>query len=699
MCHSFFYPENIAVIGVSPGKLNLGKNIVFNLLSFGYQGEILSIGPRKGVVFGQRIYQSLDQIDHPIDMAVILTPAKTIPSILDQCGRKGIPRVVIESGGFSEMGEDRSSIEEACVEIAKEYDIRFIGPNGIGVINMENGLAIPFMPMHKNLPLGKVSILAQSGGVALSYINSMSEENIGLNKFVSMGNKLNVTENDLLAFLIEDPGTEIILIYLEGFKDPRGFMEIASRSNKPILVHKSNRFQTSARIAQSHTTALFTDDKLVDNALEQSGCVRVNTLSDALDYIKILSLPPIRGNRLAVVSRSGGHAVIAADACGYYGFDLPPFPEKFLRKIENRVRANVIRLQNPLDLGDLFDLSFYENIVEELLKRDDVDAVLLVQAYRRGYEQEDSRKLVDRTEYLMNTYGKPVALVVFTEAVEMAYLKSNSRIPVFFALENAMRALHLSRKWTSLKGRSDVETPLDVNLSGTESIIKKAADRNHLFLDESFELLRLFGFTIPSYFLAKSMDEAVTAFESIDQPVVMKINRPHVSHKSDQGFVVMNLHSAEDVRRAFDDFQKKIAVKDLEVLIQPMITNGVEVIMGGRRDKAFGPVILFGLGGIFVEVIEDVTWRLAPIGENEAGAMIEGIKGRKIFDGIRGQAPSDMDAVRDLLMRLSSLLTNLPMIEEIDINPVKVAGIGQGAKVLDARMVLKNEPTEIHYRG
>lgn len=689
-CHAFFYPGNIAVVGVSPAKSNLGKNIVFNLLTFGYQGEILSVGPKEGVVFGQRIYPSLDRIDRDIDMAVILTPAKTIPSILEQCGRREISRVVVESGGFSEMGEDRSSIEKACVDIAREYGIRFIGPNGIGVINMENGLAVPFMPLHRDLPLGKVSILAQSGGVALSYINFMSEENIGLNKFVSMGNKLNVTENDLLAYLLEDPGTEIILIYLEGFKDPRGFMEIAARSRKPILVHKSNRFQMSARIAQSHTTALFTDDRLVDHALEQSGCVRVNTLSDGLDYIKILTLPPIKGNRLAVVSRSGGHAVIAADACGYYGFDLPPFPEGFLRNIENRVRANVIRLQNPLDLGDLFDLSFYEHIVEELLKRDDVDAVLLVQAYRRGYEQEDSRKLVDRTEYLMETYGKPVALVVFTEAVEMAYLKKNSRVPVFFALENAMRALHLSRKWTAMKERPEEKAQPEADLSGAERILKEAADRDHLLLHESLELLRLSGFEIAPYLTAKSADEAIRAFESLGQSVVMKLNRPHVSHKSDEGFVVTNLQTAEDVRNTFEAFQKKRAGPDLEVLIQPMVTEGTEVILGGKRDKAFGPAILFGLGGIFVEVLGDVSWRLAPIGFADARAMIDGIKGRKVLQGIRGRAPADISAIEDLLVRLSVLLTNLTMIKEMDINPVKVAGTGQGAKVLDARILLDN---------
>ena len=356
----FFYPRSIVVIGVSPERTNLGKNILQNCLTFEYSGEVLSAGIKEGVVYGQRIHPSVEALDRPVDLAVILTPARTVPGILEQCGRKGIRWAVIESGGFSELGEDGTVIEQACCEVAKRYGIRFVGPNGIGVANLENGLALPFWPLREDLKTGPVSVLAQSGGVGLSYLGFLAEESIGVNKFVSMGNKLDVDENDLLEYLIQDEGTRVILLYLEGFTDGRRFLEIASRSGKPILVHKSNRFETSASIAHSHTTALFSDDILVDNALKQAGCIRVNTMNEAMDYIRALTMPPLRGNRLAVVSRSGGHAVIAADACAHYGFELPSFPAELLEKVEKRLRAHVIRLQNPLDLGDLFDLDFYE---------------------------------------------------------------------------------------------------------------------------------------------------------------------------------------------------------------------------------------------------------------------------------------------------------------------------------------------------
>ncbi|MEW6667205.1 MAG: acetate--CoA ligase family protein [Thermodesulfobacteriota bacterium] len=683
-----FYPESIAVIGVSPDEKNLGRNIVLNTLFFGFKGEVFSVGRTRGVAFGQRIYPSLDEINREIDLAVILTPARTVPGILEQCGRKGIRAAVIESGGFSELGEEGKPLERACTEAAARYGIRFIGPNGIGVTNLENGLALPFMPLRRDLFLGPVSILSQSGGVGLNYLQFLTEEHIGINKFVSMGNKLNIDENDLLEYLIQDEGTRIILMYLEGFTDGRRFVEIASRSRKPILVHKSNRFEGSAQIAQSHTTALFLNDRLVDYALEQAGCVRVNTMDDAIQYIRSLTLPPIQGNRLAVISRSGGHAVIAADACSYYGFELPGFPEEILKKIESRLRAHVIRLQNPLDLGDLFELEFYSSIVEEFLKREDVDGVLLGHGYRKGYEQEASRTLLKNVEQLVKRYQKPVAPFVMTEGSEMEYLKQHLKIPVFSGPENAMQALHLSHRWTTRRPVPIEEVPLKgVDEERAGRILQGAGDRGHLLLSESVELLGCYGIPVPPSALARTEAEAVGIWQGFGGPAAVKINRPHISHKSDQGAVRLNLNTEDEIRRTLRDF-RGIAGGDVEVMVQRMARKGREVILGGKRDECFGPVVLFGLGGIFVEVFQDVVWRLAPIRHEEAGRMIQGIRGAGVLSGYRGEGPSDVEAVQDLLVRLSRMLAAFPRIQEIDINPVRVFAPGEAAEALDARVIL-----------
>jgi len=685
---TFFYPRSIAVIGVSPDKNNLGQNIVRNCLSFCYEGEIFSVGLRKGVVFGQRIYQSLEEIDREIDLVAILTPAKTIPGILEQCGRKGVKNVVIESSGFSELGEEGKPLEIASLEIARKYGIRFIGPNGIGVTNLEVGVALPFMPLRADLALGPVSILAQSGGVGLSYLNFLADERVGINKFVSMGNKLNVDENDLLSYLIQDKGTKIILLYLEGFTNGRRFVEIASKSEKPILVYKSNRFEASARIAQSHTAALFADDKLVDYALEQAGCIRINTLDDAMDCIKSQTLPPLRGNRLAVVSRSGGHAVIAADACAYHGFKLAQLPDDFLRKFESHFRAHVIRLQNPLDLGDLFDLEFYEYIVEEMLKRDDVDGVLLGHGYRRGYEQEASRELLKTVEHLVEQYQKPVATFVLTEAAEKDYLKKTLKIPIFSAPENAMRALSLSYRWASQVSRlEDIPVPGGIDREKAKKIFGDSRNRSFLFLDESMELLASYGFSLLPYRLAKTSAEAIEVWKEMKHPLAMKINRPHISHKTDQGAVRLALNSEEEITEAFQGFLA-LGGKETEVLIQPMVGRGKEVILGAKRDPCFGPIILFGLGGVFVEALQDVVWRVAPFGRETARDMIDRIRGRKVLSGMRGEKPSDRSAIADLLMRLSRLMADWEAIQEVDINPVMVFQEGQGAAVLDARIIV-----------
>ncbi|MBW2127852.1 MAG: acetate--CoA ligase family protein [Deltaproteobacteria bacterium] len=683
----FFYPDSIAVIGVSPEENNLAKNIILNCLTLGYKGEILPVGLKGGVAFGQRIYPSVEVIDGKIDLAVILTPARTIPGILEQCGRKGIRNVVIESGGFSELGEEGKAMERACIEKAQRYGIRFIGPNCIGVTNMENGLALSFMALQKGLFPGPVSVLAQSGGVGLTYIGFLADEHIGLNKFVSMGNKLNVNETDLLAYLIRDEGTRIILVYLEGFSDGRRFIETARMSSKPILVYKANRFKESASIAHSHTAALFADDQLVDHALAQAGCIRINTLQDAMDYIKSRTLPPLRGNRLAIVSRSGGHAVIAADACTYYGFEFARLPKGLLKKFETRFRAHVIRLQNPLDLGDLFDLDFYVYILEELLKRRNVDGILLGHAYFRGKEQEPSRMLLKRVEQLVDQYQKPVVPVILTETREREYLRRNLSLPIFWAPENAMRALQFSYRWSKhtlpappatyrLKGRGG---------SRAEEIVRSAGERGHLLLSEGMDLLQAFGFPISPYRLVQNRTQALAAWKSLGAPVAMKINRPHVNHKARGNALRLNLDSRRQITEAFRELQTGTG-KDVEVLVQPMRQEGLEVILGGKRDPVFGSIILFGLGGRFVELLGDVVWRVVPVSPEEASQMVRAIRGYNLLREAGGASPATFKSLERLLLKLSGIMESLSKVREIDINPVLVHR-GE-TEVLDVRVIV-----------
>ncbi|MBI5251741.1 MAG: CoA-binding protein, partial [Desulfomonile tiedjei] len=350
-----FCPSSVVVMGVSTKPFNLGKEIARNLFEFQYTGVIHLVGTHEGVFFGQRIRTSLDAIDEPIDLAIILTPARAIPAILEQCGRKGIRRAVIESGGFGEFDDEGRELGIEIRSIARKHGIRFIGPNCIGIMNASNGLATPFAALRNVFRKGGVGIIAQSGGVALGFLNMFDGEQLGYSKFAAIGNKLDTDENDVLEYYVEDPETSVICMYLESINEGRRLTEIASRSSKPIVIHKANIGSLSRNIAQSHTEALANDDQVVDAALNQAGIVRFRDMQGFLDFVKILQLPEMKGRNLAIVSRSGGHAVIATDAAYIHGFQLPPFRQDFLTEIKKHLRANVIRLDNPLDLGDLFD--------------------------------------------------------------------------------------------------------------------------------------------------------------------------------------------------------------------------------------------------------------------------------------------------------------------------------------------------------
>ena len=443
-----FYPKSVAVVGVSAKPDNLGRNIMLNLIDFGYEGVVYPVGPSGGVITSRRIYESVLDIPDQVDMAVILVPARFVPKVLEECAQKGIGRAVIETAGFREYSEQGRALEDEIVAIAEKHGIRFIGPNCIGVINMENGFSVPFTRLKPFMRQGEVSIISQSGGVGLSIMNHMAAEGIGLNKFASMGNMLNIDAEDLLEYYIEDEGTKIIFLYLEGIRDGRRLMEVARRSPKPILALKSNIGRLGQSVAASHTAALSSDDRVVDAAFRQCGITRVHDVTTLSQYMKTLRLPPLRGRRLAIISRSGGHAIVAADACETVGFELAEFPDSFIKEIEKQFRASVIRLNNPLDLGDLFDLDVYYRIVEETLSQENVDGVVFLHTSVTATEHDPTADLVERLERLGKKYDKPVAMYVSANPSEIAELRKRFDFPVFTQIVEMFRALKLDHEYS-----------------------------------------------------------------------------------------------------------------------------------------------------------------------------------------------------------------------------------------------------------
>jgi acetyltransferase len=464
-----------------------------------------------------------------------------------------------------------------------------------------------------------------------------------------------------------------------------------------VVIFKANIGELGKNIALSHTASLTSDDKIVDAAFHQAGIIRVNSATTVGNNLKILGLPPVKGKNLAIISRSGGHAVIAADATELAGFNLAHFPDSFLREIEKHFRASVIRLTNPLDLGDLFDLNVYAQIVEQTLQLEDVDGIVFLHTSLSDAENQTSRKLLDRLIELVDRYDKPVAYYISTAAEEVNYLKQNYEFPIFTQVVETIRALEMSHHYYVQSGwvRTKEEIPVyEVDQSGVRSLISRAAQENRdLLLSEALQVLEHYGIpTVPSV-IAKTVEEAQSAAEKVGYPVAMKIVAEQISHKSDVGGVQLNLRSSTAVGEEFDDMMERVQsaypqAKLDGILVQPMVTGGRELILGGRQDAQFGPVVLVGLGGIFVEIFEESVVRVAPITRREAKKMIENLRGYQILAGARGHKRADIDSVAETLLRLSQLLTDFPEIKELDINPLRVFHEDGGCRALDARIIL-----------
>jgi len=695
--HEFFYPTSVAVIGVSSKPTNLGRNIVANLVEYGFTGVVYAVGPSGGTIETRRIYRTVGDIPDQVDVAVLLTPADTIPGILEECGQKGIRQVIVETAGFREYGEEGRQLEAEIVRVAQTYDLRFVGPNCVGAINMENGFCVPFPRLTKFIKKGDVSIITQSGGVGMSALNLMANDGLGLNKFISVGNMLDVDAEDMLEYLIDDEGTRLIFLYLESIRDGRRLMDIALRSSKPILAFKSNIGKLGQSIALSHTASLTSDDKVVEAAFHQSGIIRVRDATSLGNGLKILEMPAMKGKNLAIISRSGGHAVIAADACELSGFDLAHLPESFLREIEQHFRASVIKLTNPLDLGDLFDLDVYAEIIERTLQLQGVDGVVFLHTSLSEDENLRSRSLLEYIIQLVARYGKPVAYYISTSAQEVSYLKQTYSFPIFTRVVETIRALWTSYQHCCLSGQVHLDEAIpvfEVDKPAAKSLIHQARSVGRdLLLSEALEMLERYGIPTARSVMAMSVAEAQKAAEELGYPVAIKVVAEQISHKSDVGGVQLNLRNGPAVVAAFEDMMARLQraypqVKLDGVLVQPMVTGGQELILGGRQDPQFGPVVMVGLGGIFVEIFEEAVVRVAPISRPVALEMIESLRGIQILKGARGHRPADIEAVVQALLRLSQLLTDFPEIKELDINPLRVFHQGEGVRALDARVIL-----------
>ena len=661
--------------------------IIDNLHNFGYKGKVFAVGRTKGIVQGIPIASSLDDIPDGLDLAVILTPAATVPDLMEACARKGIRHVVIESGGFSEFSDEGRQLEQRLLEIAGRWGMRFVGPNCISVVNQEIGLCLPFASISPTTArFGPASVISQSGGVSVTYLDLLCMAGVGVNKAVSMGNKTDLNEVDYLAYLLQDPGTKIVCMYLESVSDGRELMDMARSSTKPIIVHKANRGQSSQHVALSHTAALADDDQVVSAAFRQAGIIRAEDFGDAVAIAQGLTLPPVRGNNLVVISRSGGHSVVAADAAERFGFRLASLPDDFIEHVRAFIRTDVITLNNPIDLGLIFDFDLYGRIVEECLRMLSPDAVLLVNTYSLN-ESEGAHRLARRVEEIVKESGRPIAFCVYSQGDEKQTTQKQTGLPIFAEIDDAMRGLAASRDWNRWRTRHTDATSRAAPASRPEGAEQLLARSGVLTADQALALCQTYGIPVAPFEVVDNLDAAVKAAGRLGYPVAMKALATQLVHKSDIGGVVLGLADAVAVRREAAAMLAKIA-QPARLLIQRMVGGGLEVILGGKRDRSFGPVVMFGLGGIYVEVLGDVAFRVAPLGRADAEEMIDEVRGKRLLEGIRGHPPLDREKLIEALLSLSRILVDNPRIAEVDINPLIV--LEDGAAAVDARVVLSN---------
>ncbi|HOT44794.1 MAG TPA: acetate--CoA ligase family protein [Spirochaetota bacterium] len=694
--HKFFYPESLVVIGVSIKRLNLGQIILTNNHRIGCKARIYGVGKEAGDLNGVPVFADVRDLPETPDVAIIITPAKTIPGVMRACAEKGIRHVVIESGGFSEYSSSSRSLEDEVLAIARQNGIRIIGPNCIGTICLEHRLMMPFVFSQGNVQPGSVSIVTQSGGVGDTLLKIVNENHVFFNKFIATGNKLDLDEVDFLEYLIQDESTKAIIMYLEGFSRGRAFFEAAMKSPKPIIVYKSNRYPMSAKIAQSHTAALSASDEVVSAALNQAAAIRVNSEDELMVAAKSLKLPAMGGKRLAVLSRSGGHAVVTVDACAQYGFELVEFPEEFLKKIGTLYNTNVIAHQNPLDLGEIFDYTIFTRILEETMAADGIDGIIFNHNYQSSYEAQMSRTFLDGVKKLVEENRRPVAVTLISDAREVLDITMNHPYPTFTMPHHSVRALWTRWDYTRRRERRDSRgLPEDypVRWNDIEKVREVCREDERIPLtDEALVICAAAGMEPVRHTVIRGADGLRNI--GLRYPVAVKLLSRDASHKTDVGGVMLNIASETEAAEAIAAMTAAVRGKQKSIsidgfLVQEMAAQGEEFFVGARRDASFGPIVMAGLGGVFIELFKDRSIRLAPVTKNEAEDMLRQLTAYPLLRGYRGRPVMDIRALTECICRVSNLITKAPYIDEIDLNPVIMHPEGQGVSIVDSRVFFR----------
>ena len=701
MLEAFFTPQSVAVIGAArtPGKLGYG--VLTNILESGYKGRIYPINPQADEILGLKAYPSVLDVPDPIEMVVIVIPNKYVPQVMEECGQKGVKGAIIISAGFREASMEGFKLEQQVLDIARQYGVRVVGPNCLGIISTHTPINASFaagMP-----PKGSIAFMSQSGALCTAILDWALSENIGFSHFVSLGNKADVDEVDLLEAWKEDENSRVVIIYMEGLKDGQEFIKVAREVTKetPVIAVKSGNTAAGSRAVSSHTGTLAGSERAYEAAFLQTGVLRANSIEHLFDYSLAFSYQPaLKGRNIAIVTNAGGPGIMATDALEQNGLKLATLESKTVETLREGLPA-AANVFNPIDvIGDAL-ADRYAHALKAALADQNVDGVIVILTPQVYTQIEETAEIVGQ---IAASQEKPVLGCFMGEEKVGPGIKVLNRysIPNYVFPERAVGAFHaMAEYWESSQRPEPEYKRFDVDREVVRKVFDRVRSEGRLTLGdaESREIMEAYGLRIPRSILAADPDEAVAAAERIGYPVVMKIVSPDILHKSDIGGVRLNIRGANEVRDSFDllMYRAERYMADARiwgVLVQEMAARGKETIIGMNRDPQFGPLLMFGLGGIYVEVLKDVTFRIAPVSPREAQEMLNEIRSYHLLRGVRGEPPSDLDAIVDTILRVSQLVTDFPEIVEMDINPLTVYEAGKGALAVDMRFVLEERESE-----
>jgi acetyl coenzyme A synthetase (ADP forming)-like protein len=679
-----FEPRSIAIVGVGRRPGQLGHEILSNLRRSGFNGELFAVNPHAKEIDGVHSYPSLIEIPFAVDLAILVVPAPEVERVIDDCVTKGVRGVVVITAGFGETGQLGRDAERRLLDKVRAAGMRMVGPNCMGVINTD-----PAVRMHGTFaatypPAGNVAMSSQSGALGVAILDYARSLNIGFSTFLSVGNKADVSGNDLIQYWAEDKRTDVILLYLESFGNPRKFAEIARRvgKSKPIVLVKAGRSASGARAAASHTGALASSDVIVADLLRQSGVIRTDTLEELFDVASLLANQPLpRGRRVAILTNAGGPGILAADACEAHGLTLAPLGDATVDRLRSFLPA-AASVGNPVDMIASASPDHYRRSLEALIHDGSIDDVLVIYI---PVQPTDAPEVAAAIRDIGTRAGDKTILATFMSAHGVP--EPLAPVPSFAFPERAVAALARAANYAEWRRRPEKEAaPLTLDEKTLRDVVNDAIERGGGWLDpaEVDRVLRAAGINTACGEIVTDPDEAFEAAMRIAQPVALKAIGPNLLHKSDRGGVRLRLQTECDARDAFLEMKTRLGDDMTAAYVQPMITGGIEVMLGATDDPAFGQVLAFGAGGTLVELLNDVAFRIHPLTETDADHIIQQTRVAKLLTGIRGAAPSDVPALHEAILRLSALINICPEIRELDINPLKV--LEHGAIALDARI-------------